>query len=154
MLTTIMKIVSFMAKKVMYPLADCIDFHKNDKVDSLWFDLLTYDAAYMHCVVFLCQAYSSLILSGPQNVSSACQEMVHYSKALQLLRERLSGQSKEIETWDSTILVILYLTTHAHLVGDITAARHHLQGLRKLTEFKGGIYAFRYNPKLILELVK
>ncbi|CAI7586459.1 unnamed protein product [Penicillium pancosmium] len=137
----------------MYPLADHIDFHKNDKVDTLWFDLLTYDVAYLHSVVFLCQSYSSLV-SGIQAPASAYRGMVHYSEALRLLRERISGQSKERETWNSTILVVLYLATHAHLVGDISSAKHHLQGLRKMTDLKGGIYAFGYNPKLIIELMK
>lgn len=142
-----------MAKKLKYPLADCIDFHKNNKIDTIWFDLLTYDAAYLHSVVFNCQAYISLV-SGNPSPSSKCREMAHYSEALRLLRERLSDQDSNQETWDSTILVVLFFATHAHLVGDIASAKHHLQGLRKMTELKGGIYAFGYNPKLMMELMK
>jgi hypothetical protein len=65
----------------MYPLADCIDFHKRSKIDTLWFDLLTYDAAYLHAVVFSCQAYASLINNRTPSAgasASAKGEMIHY----------------------------------------------------------------------------
>lgn len=42
---------------------------------------------------------------------------------------------------DTTILVVLYLTIHAHLVNDIVSAKSYSQGVRKLTELEGVIYA-------------
>ncbi|KAJ5587588.1 uncharacterized protein N7459_003353 [Penicillium hispanicum] len=144
---------SFMAKKILYPLESCIIFHKKDTVDTVWFDLLTHDDAYMHSVVFLCQAYFFLV-SGQETPATERKAMVHYSQTLRLLRERLSISAAQSQVSDATILVVLYLAGHAHLVNDFGSAQHHLQGLRKLVDMRGGLYAFSYNTKLITELLK
>ncbi|EXJ66962.1 uncharacterized protein A1O5_09608 [Cladophialophora psammophila CBS 110553] len=144
---------SFMAKRIMYPLERYIVFHRKTNVDTSWFELLTFDAAYLHAAVFASQAYISLISTG-ENPAAARQAIVHHSAALRLLRERLSISNRESKVSDSTVLVVLYLALHAHFMIDYNTAKHHMEGLRNIVDMRGGLFSFSYNTKLIIELLK
>ncbi|KAK9791481.1 putative Transcription factor domain-containing protein [Seiridium cardinale] len=144
---------SFIAKRVMYPLERCIVFHKKTKIDTSWFELLTIDAAYMHAAVFASQAYI-LLTSAAGTPAAYKRVMVHYSAALRLLRERLSAPEGDSKISDPTVLVVLYFALHAHFVGDYDTAKQHMDGLRKIVDIRGGLFAFSYNTKLIMELLK
>ncbi|KAK4948641.1 hypothetical protein LTR10_012645 [Elasticomyces elasticus] len=146
---------SFKAKRIMYPLERHIMFHKNNKVDTMWVELLTLDAAYMHAAVFASQAYI-FHTSNQETPVAARRAVVHHSAALRLLRERLSAPKEEdkISVTDPTILVVLYLTLHAHFMVDCKTAKHHMSGLRKLVDMRGGLMAFNYNTKMVIELLK
>ncbi|KAF7168374.1 hypothetical protein CNMCM5623_001457 [Aspergillus felis] len=84
----------------------------------------------------------------------AQRSIVHHSAALKLLRERLSNEGEQIKFSDSTVLVILCLAMHAHFTDDYDAAKHHMQGLRKIVDLRGGLRRFSYNTKLIMEILK
>ncbi|EXJ95173.1 hypothetical protein A1O1_00292 [Capronia coronata CBS 617.96] len=142
-----------MAKKVMYPLESCITFHRKSKVDTIWVELMAYDAAYMHAVVFSTQAYISRV-SGGETPTATRRTLEHHSRTLRLLRERLSAENEAQKISDSTLLVVLYLARHAHFTNDNDSARHHMQGLRKIVDMRGGLRAFSYNQKLVMELLK
>ncbi|OOQ84860.1 hypothetical protein PEBR_28578 [Penicillium brasilianum] len=144
---------SLMAKKVMYPLEPCIEFHRKDKVDTFYFDLMTYDATYLHAVAFSCQAFFNKA-SPRQTAELTRRSVIHHSAALKLLRERLSIQGKQIKYSDSTILVILSLARHAHLTGNFDTAKQHMEGLRRIVDFRGGLVALGYNSKLVMEIMK
>jgi hypothetical protein len=137
----------------MYPLESCIQFHRKNKVDTIWFDLMTYDVLYMHAIVFSSQVYSSRAYAR-ENATAARRAVVHHSTTLQLLRERLAAQDEDAKVSDSTIFVVLCLANIAHFINDYESARHHLEGLRKIVDLRGGIYAFGYNTKLTIELLK
>ena len=145
--------VSFIAKRVMYPLEKYITFHKKAKVDTAWVELLTSDAAYMHAAVFASQAYIVHSSARPTPVASR-QAIIHQSEALRLLRERLSLPSREEGLSDSTILVVLYFALHAHFTDDYVTAKNHMDGLHKIVTMRGGLVAFEHNIKLIIELLK
>lgn len=142
-----------MAKKVMYPLEPCIEFHRKDKVDTFYFDLMTYDATYLHAVAFSCQAFFNRA-SARQTAELTQRSVIHHSVALKQLRERLSNQGKQIKYSDSTILVILSLARPAQLTGDFDTAKQHMEGLRKIVDFRGGLGALGYNSKLVMEIMK
>ncbi|KAK6064269.1 hypothetical protein SCUP515_11867 [Seiridium cupressi] len=144
---------SFIAKRVMYPLERCIVFHKKTKIDTSWFEFLTIDAAYTHAAVFASQAYI-LRTSAAGTPSAYKRVMIHYSAALRLLRERLYAPEGDSKISDPTVLVVLYLALHAHFVGDYDTAKQHMDGLRKIVDIRGGLFAFGYNTKLIMELLK
>lgn len=142
-----------MAKKVMYPLEPCIEFHRKDKVDTFYFDLMTYDATYLHAVAFSCQAFFNR--ASPQQTAELTRRSVfHHSAALKQLRERLSNQGEPIKFSDSTVLVILSLAMQAHLTNDFDTAKQHMEGLRRIVDLRGGLGAFGYNSKLIMEMLK
>lgn len=137
----------------MYPLESCIIFHRKTKVDTSWFELLTSDAVYLHAAIFSSQAYVFL-QSGRESPMAARQAMEHHSTALRLLRERLAVPNGEDKLSDPTILVVLYLTLHAHFTDDYHTAKHHMDGLLKIVDIRGGLRAFDHNTKLIMELLK
>ena len=137
----------------MYPLESCIVFHRTAKVDTMWFELMTSDAAYMHAVVFLSQVY--FFLAYARETPAAAQRVVlHHSSTLQLLRERLSIEDEEAKFSDATIFVVICLAAHAHFSNDYDSAKHHIEGLRKIVDLRGGLNAFSYVPKLAIELMK
>ena len=137
----------------MYPLESCFIFHRETTVDRSWVELLASDAAYVHAAVFASQAYI-YIKSATNTPSAARQAMIHHSAALNLLRERLSVSKSGDAILDSTILVVLYLTLHAHFMNDPTTSKHHMEGLRKIVHMRGGLRALNYNTKLVIELLK
>lgn len=137
----------------MYPLESCIVFHRKNTVDRMWFEVLTYDAAYMHALVFSSQAY--FILTSAWKAPAAMRRVaVHHSTTIRLLRERLSVQNEVTKISDPTVFVVLCLATYAHFINDYDSAKHHMEGLRKIVDMRGGINAFSYNQKLTIELLK
>jgi hypothetical protein len=46
------------------------------------------------------------------------------------------------------------LAAHAHFIGDPTSAKHHLLGLQKIVELRGGITTLSDNTKLVVELLR
>jgi hypothetical protein len=82
------------------------------------------------------------------------QISVHFLKTLHLLRERLSSRDEYSKISDLTILVVLTLATYAHIMGDSDNARHHLEGLQKIVQLRGGIFSLMYNTKLLLEVFR
>ena len=81
--------------------------------------------------------------------------MEHHSAVLRLLRERLSVPSRgAVEVSDATIKVVLHLALHAHITNDYDTAKHHMEGLRKMVNMRGGLSAFGDNTKLVMELLK
>ena len=109
----------------------------------------------MHAAVFASQAYI-FHTSARETPGAARRAVVHHSAALRLLRERLSvpkGEDK-VSVSDPTVLVVLYLTLHAHFMIDYKTAKQHMIGLRKIVGMRGGLMAFSYNTKMIIELLK
>ncbi len=138
----------------MYPLESYFIFHKTTKVDTSWFELLTSDAAYMHAAVFAIQAYSFAIASTRETHEASKRALSHQYAALRLLRERLYCPDPKDKFSDATILVVLYLALHAYFMNEYDTSQHHMSGLRKLVDIRGGLTAFSYNTKLIIELLK
>ncbi|UKZ48221.1 hypothetical protein TrVGV298_002457 [Trichoderma virens] len=144
---------SFIAKRVIYPLERCINFDRKDNFDRMWFELMTQDAAYLHTVVFASQTYF-MHTSNQESPEAGKRAIMHHSRALQLLRERLAAKDEELKISDPTILVVLALAGHAHMVNDSETAKKHIDGLRRIVDLRGGLSTFSYHPKLSIELLK
>lgn len=142
-----------MAKQILFPLERCIKFYTQNRIDTFWFDLLTYDAAYLSAVIFMSQAYAYMV-SGQRAETAGRRAVTHYSKTLRLLQERISAENPDYSISDPTILVVLHLATYAHFMNDYPTAKSHLKGLRKMVDMRGGLSAFSYNTKFIIELIK
>lgn len=139
-----------MAKTIIYPLEKY--FHKQAKADALWFELIATDAAFMHAAAVAAEAYS-IGTGGKETAASTRQLLHHQSKALCLIQERLSV-SPQTSIADATILAVLYLAFHAHFFLDYQIAKNHMEGLRKIVDVRGGLYTFKDNTKLVVELLK
>jgi hypothetical protein len=137
----------------MYPLESCIVFHRSTQIDTLRVEFFASDPVYMHASVFAPQAYISQT-SGRRATSIPAQAMIHHSAALRSLREKLSISGSEDNISDPTILVVLYLALHAHFANNNKTAKHHMKGVSKIVDMRGGLNAFSYNTKMIIELLK
>lgn len=98
----------------MFPLEICIGFEKRPKT---WLEPLTFDAAYLHAMVFSTQAYFDLV-SGRQICANRQVISLHFMKALRLLRERLSLEDEQAKVSDRTITVVMALAHFAYLMGE------------------------------------
>ena len=54
-----------------------------------------------------------------------------------------------------TVSVVLALAIHAHTTGECETARHHMAGLRRLVDMRGGLAAFRgFHGKILIEMLR
>jgi hypothetical protein len=143
--------VSSVSKSAIFTLESYFYFDRSKK-NKLWVEPLTVDAAYLHAMIFTTTAYFDWILpQKPPNLSQ--RSSIQLLKALSLLRDKLSAINPG-RLDDSTVAVILSLAAHAHIVGDGQAVRHHLSGLHKIINLRGGIDSFREHPKLLIEILR
>jgi hypothetical protein len=142
--------VSAMAKSAMFPLQAYITHHATS---STFFEPLAVDAAYLHALGFVTQAYFSL-LSSNVTASADSKASIHLSKGLRLLRERLSVGDDAAMVSDSTIMVVLSFTVHALIMGDYDAAGRHIKGLHKIVGLRGGVEAFRDQVMTLGEIIR
>lgn len=127
-----------------YPLAVCIVFNKSSR--SWILDMLSLDAAYLNAMVITTQSYFG-IYKGPDAAQSP-----HLGKAIRLLRNRL--EDEQVRVSNATVMVVIILILHAHIVSDYAAVQHHTQGLRKMVRLRGGLGAFTSNNKLVIDLIR
>ncbi|KAJ8098755.1 hypothetical protein POJ06DRAFT_141415 [Lipomyces tetrasporus] len=99
------------------------------------------------------QTYFDLLL-GRQSCADSPWASPHLSKALRLLRERLTLGDDEVKVSNITASVVLALAVHAHIMGEREAAEYHMAGLRKIVNLRGGVTTFRDNGKLLIELLR
>jgi hypothetical protein len=78
----------------------------------------------------------------------------HYLKALRLLRERLCQSDESAKISDSTITVVIALAVHARVTRDYEAARHHMEGILKIADLRGGLASISARPMLALEVFR
>ena len=142
--------VSSIAKQATVPLEVCISF---DKQDRTLFEPLTFDAAYLHAAALGTHTYIGLML-GRENHHAAQCASPNFSKALRLLRERLLFGDEKIKVSDPTILVVIALALHARMMGDYESTKHHMEGLRKIVNLRGGIAAISHSTKLVMEVFR
>ncbi|RAL00038.1 uncharacterized protein BO80DRAFT_409292 [Aspergillus ibericus CBS 121593] len=132
------------AKAEFYPLAVCIVFNQASR--AWMFEMLALDAAYLNAMVFTTQSYfrpgecSDLSLSP------------HFVKTIRLLRDRLADEQLKIS--NATVMIVILLILHAHIMGDYDAVRHHTEGLRKMVRLRGGLGSFISNNKLVIDLIR
>ncbi|KAI1093645.1 hypothetical protein F5B19DRAFT_114841 [Rostrohypoxylon terebratum] len=144
---------STMAKKILFPLESCINFGPKTRA---WMEALTVDAAYLHAMAFSAQGYFDLRCGRAPSSSAALMDP-HVVKTLRLLRERLekANHGDMMDFLSKTASIVLCLAFHAHLTGDLHAARHHIIGLRRIVDLVGGFEALRRdNAKVIVEVLR
>jgi hypothetical protein len=81
-----------------------------------------------------------------RNLKFGTKSIYHLSRSLHLLREHLAVA--ELATSDSTISTVMNLAVFAGVLGDLHAAKQHMQGLYHLVNLRGGIRHLRPNTEL------
>jgi hypothetical protein len=120
-----------------------------------WIAPLVVDAAYFYSRVFISQYFFDFILPlKPSRSRLHPRTVPHYLKTLELLRERFADDSNQERLSNTTVAVVMSLAGHAYMTGDLRSARHHMGGLYRIINLRGGVTEFRENPKLLLEIFR
>ena len=77
----------------------------------------------------------------------------HFLKTVQLLRKKLSLGDEDAQISDPTIFVVVNLAIHARISGEDRSAKHHMEGIRKIIDLRGGLENVT-QTKLVLELLR
>ena len=132
-----------MTAKDLCPLTRRIAFtHKY----QTWVVSLTIDEMYCHAIAFASQA-----AFGRQHDLQAAR---HFGKALKLLRRRIEDSDNEAMIGDNTLMSIMVLATSALVGGQLSTAREHLLGIKKIMALRGGFGSFTGSVKLFLEILR
>jgi hypothetical protein len=131
--------------KAKYVLESCLIFEEPGAPwSSAWIEQLSINALFLQSVIFTAQTYFDLM----RGRNSSQPSQIHL-KTLQLLREKLSFGDEKAQLADTTVCVVVNLATHAHISGDDKSAKHHLEGLRKIIELRGGLNNFTKTKPLV-----
>ena len=125
-------------------MAVCIVFNTASRTWML--EMLTLDAAYLNAMVITTHSY---FRPGQRFDLSLSPHLV---KTIRLLRDRLADE--QVGVSNATVMIVILLVLHAHIMGDFDAVRHHTEGLRKMVRLRGGLGAFMSNSKLVIDLIR
>ncbi|KAF2787715.1 hypothetical protein K505DRAFT_353661 [Melanomma pulvis-pyrius CBS 109.77] len=141
---------SSMANEIMFPLESCIFFERQSEA---WIAPLVFDRIYLHAMIFTSQHFFDTVISSKR--SRVNQHIFpHVSKTLELLQERLAQNDDQVKLSNTTVAVVVKLAIYAHSTGDSKSARHHMEGLCKIVNLRGGVTAFRENTKLLVLILR
>ncbi|KAI0549258.1 hypothetical protein F4679DRAFT_584831 [Xylaria curta] len=147
-IAVIMKFSS-LTKSETFPIEVFLD---QPPKDIRWLEPLLSDAAWVHTMAFSAHAYFD-VLSHRNTRPNNEWASPHFTETLHILRERMR-LSEDIATSNSTLLVVVALTTHAILHGEFEVARCHVRGLHRIVHLRGGIDTFRPYHKLLAEILR
>ena len=116
-----------------------ISFQRHEKN---WFEAVGLDLAALHITVFAIEEFIDRILHRREKSDNVAARL-HLQEGLRLLRERLLGDDDEKKISDSTVSAVLKLVVAAHFDGDFLASKHHINGLRRIVDMRGGLETFR-----------
>jgi hypothetical protein len=108
---------------------------------------------YLHAMAFGTQAFFSWV-SGRKNFLTDQGASLHFGKTVGLLRERLLLDDDKAKVTNQTIFVIITLAVHARVAGEHEFANHHLVGLRKIVNLRGGTATFKDNPSMLIAIFR
>lgn len=134
------------ANQAMTPLDRCVDF---DCIDSVSFQWLFSDAAFLHSILAACYAVNDLM--APTWTGQPGQRVVaNLQKTLALLAERLD--ICDVHEDEAVLYVVVNLAVLAAIYGDWEAAAAHFRGLHRIVQLRGGFKFLKSRPKLHFKL--
>jgi len=140
---------------MVYPVDKFVNFEGNKRI---WFEWLTVDPAYLHSVLLATSTLNDFMTTNlsPNDFMvtkiPAKATYFHLKKAITFLNDQLSNTTVLLR--DSSVAVVITLSSIARLLGDNTAADTHLTGLDELVRLGGGVDSFRENTKLHIKLCR
>ncbi|KAI1087099.1 hypothetical protein F5B19DRAFT_90877 [Rostrohypoxylon terebratum] len=143
--------VSAIAMRIIFPLLTEIGFHPEDKV---WLYPTGRDPAALHINAFAIESFIDRVLRRQPKDKVNPVATLHHQKGLKILRERLLGNNDDAKISDDTISAVLKLASAAQFDGDGKTAKHHMQGLHRMVDLRGGLDVFQDKPKLLVEILR
>lgn len=104
-------------------------------------------------MVFTSQYYFDTVLPRSSSLTNR-RSFPHYLETVKLLRERLAHGSDIAKLSYTTMAAVMSLAAHALWTGNHESARHHVEGLRRIVNLRGGVDTFKVNPKLLMEIFR
>jgi hypothetical protein len=144
------KPVSSIAKQVLFPLEICILFER--RAES-WIAPLTVDPAYLHAMIFTSQYYFDAMLTRKSS-SVNHRTLLHYLRTLNILQERFAHDDDQARLSNTTVAAIMGIAGYAHITCDSKSAKHHMDGLSKIVNLRGGMISFKNHAKLLVEILR
>jgi hypothetical protein len=143
--------VAKIAKTALYPLEKCLILDHNR---STWLEPISSDGLLLHAFVFTNQTFLD-ILAGHRRPVEYPQSSRHFTRTLQLLRERITETGNgDLMVSDPTIMSVVSLTVHAFTAGQYSVAKIHINALANMIKMRGGLTVFDHHPKLQLEFLR
>ncbi|KAH8901408.1 hypothetical protein GQ53DRAFT_6281 [Thozetella sp. PMI_491] len=139
--------VSAVAQKIVFPLTAVIPLQRGDQE---WSYPLGLDPLALHITACATDMFVDKVLRR-QDIRPAA--ILHLQRGLKLLRERLLGDDNDIKISDSTMTAVLKLANVSHFSGDLETATHHMEGLRRMVELRGGLDVFK-DENLLFEILR
>jgi hypothetical protein len=139
---------SSIAKQTLFPLSRYVMFKRKEEN---WIEPLGFDPLYLHAIIFSTHQYFESVRGG--TIAPNRRIAIHLHKTLRLLRDRLSGDNDQVRLSPCTAAVVMTLAAHAHFISDSASSKHHLLGLQKIVQLRGGIASFS-DHKLAIELLR
>lgn len=138
--------------KYIFPLGEFIAFDKKDKTG---FELLAFDASYLHVTAFAAGSFINMVLRHQENMTDP-DTILHFLKGVRLLREKLLRSDERQRLSDATVSVVLTLATCAYGMGDYETAKRHMEGLHKIIKLRGGLANLQgpFLKKLLMEMLR
>ncbi|XDG09185.1 hypothetical protein ABKA04_008800 [Annulohypoxylon sp. FPYF3050] len=143
--------VSAIAMRIIFPLLTEIGFHPDN---NAWLYPMGRDTAALHINAFAVQSFIDRVLRQQPDETVNPVATLHHQKGLKILRERLLGDDDHAKISDDTISTVLKLAGAAQFDGDGETAKHHMQGLRRMVDLRGGLDVFEDKPKLLVEILR
>ncbi|KAI0900058.1 hypothetical protein F4806DRAFT_277181 [Annulohypoxylon nitens] len=143
--------VSALAMRIIFPLLTEIGFHPDN---NAWLYPMGRDSAALHINAFAVQSFIDRVLRQQPGDTVNPVATLHHQKGLKILRERLLGDNDHAKISDDTISTVLKLAGAAQFDGNGETAKHHMQGLRRMVDLRGGLDVFQDKPKLLVEILR
>jgi hypothetical protein len=134
------------ALKARFFLGTCLIFNAPD---STLLEKHSHDATFFQSFIWMTQAFREF--SRGDEVSFPDKRPL--LKTLRLLREKLSRENERIHVSNETIFVVVNLAAHARLAGEEQSAMHHIEGISKMVDLRGGIGEITHT-KLIVDILR
>ncbi|RDW65953.1 hypothetical protein BP6252_09588 [Coleophoma cylindrospora] len=109
-------------------------------VKECWLPMAFQDGALLHTILACADTY------GSPNWRNHPAALMHISKAVTMVNERLSGPMPEIT--DATIVVVCALAYSEMVNNNQANWRVHMRGLKQMVQLRGGIEAFKSTPMI------
>src|SRR6186713_1944564 len=104
--------------RVIFPLMVAIGLQEDRRP---WFHPVGMDAITLHVTAFATEVFMDRVLRRKSNTANP-GAMLHLQKGLRLLRESLMTGDADTKVSDSTISIVLKLTSAAYFDGDYQAS--------------------------------
>lgn len=141
----------------MYPANWCVE---SDNFNLRFFRWLFEAESYLQSILFSVSAFQDILSTGSAKSITTHNVAINFSprtrlylgKTMKLLQKQI--QDCHMPLHDSTVAVVISLAMIADAVGDSTACKTHVEGLKQIVRIRGGLSSFRNNRHIQMKICR